>query len=155
LLLLLPQVVVPVRETCAQALGAALQPLDIPSLRKVLQLLSSCYQWGATQRQWHVRHGGFTGIKYLLASRPDAAQQLLPEAMPLLLQGLQDGEDSVQAAAADALVPMAGLLGEVVPEVGLWCGCGTSAVPSLCVVRILRCFMGYQCHAQGGRSCPV
>lgn len=108
----------PVRETCAQALGAALQPLDVPSLQKVLQLLSSGYRWGASQRQWHVRHGSFTGVKYLLASRPDAAQQLLPEAMPLLLKGLQDGEDSVQAAAADALLPMAGLLGDVVPEVG-------------------------------------
>ena len=100
----------PVRETSAQALGSALQPLDIPSLKKVLQLLLDMYQWGVTTRQWHVRHGGFTGLKYLLASRPEAAEELMPLALPALLEGLKDSEDSVQAAAADALVPMASLL---------------------------------------------
>lgn len=50
------------------------------------------------------------GIKYLLASRPETAEQLLPAALPVLLAGLTDKDDSVQAAAADALVPMAPLL---------------------------------------------
>jgi hypothetical protein len=51
-----------------------------------------------------------TGIKYLLASRPEAAEQLLPAALPVLMAGLADKDDSVQAAAAEALVPMAPLL---------------------------------------------
>lgn len=50
------------------------------------------------------------GIKYLLASRPEAAEQLLPAALPVLMAGLGDKDDSVQAAAAEALVPMAPLL---------------------------------------------
>jgi hypothetical protein len=50
------------------------------------------------------------GIKYLLASRPEAAEQLLPSALPVLMAGLCDKDDSVQAAAAEALVPMAPLL---------------------------------------------
>jgi hypothetical protein len=50
------------------------------------------------------------GIKYLLASRPEAAEQLLPAALPVLMAGLVDKDDSVQAAAAEALVPMAPLL---------------------------------------------
>jgi hypothetical protein len=53
---------------------------------------------------------GLAGIKYLLASRPEAAEQLLPAALPVLMAGLGDKDDSVQAAAAEALVPMAPLL---------------------------------------------
>jgi hypothetical protein len=37
-------------------------------------------------------------------------EQLLPPALPLLLAGLKDRDDSVQAAAAEALVPLAPLL---------------------------------------------
>lgn len=97
---------VPVRETAAQALGAALQPTSLSTLQRVLQLLSSMHN----HHEWSVRHGAFTGIKYLLASRPEAAEVLLPVALPVLLAGLQDKDDSVQAAAAEALAPMAPLL---------------------------------------------
>ncbi|WIA33345.1 hypothetical protein OEZ86_006482 [Tetradesmus obliquus] len=100
------QVVVPVRETAAQALGAALQPTSLLTLQRVLELLSSMHK----HHEWSVRHGAFTGIKYLLASRPEAAEQLLPAALPVLMAGLGDKDDSVQAAAAEALVPMAPLL---------------------------------------------
>jgi TATA-binding protein-associated factor len=111
-LLCLLQVVVPVRETAAQALGAALQPADVPSLQRVMQLLTSMHQ----HHEWSVRHGAYTGIKYLLASRPEAAEELLPAALPVLITGLQDKDDSVQAAAADALVPMAPLLLSIANE---------------------------------------
>jgi hypothetical protein len=59
------QVVVPVRETAAQALAAVLQGASLCSLQRVLQLLACMY----THHEWHVRHGAYTGIKYLLASR--------------------------------------------------------------------------------------
>jgi hypothetical protein len=59
------QVVVPVRETAAQALAAALQATSLYSLQRVLELLTSMYN----HSEWHVRHGAYTGIKYLLASR--------------------------------------------------------------------------------------
>lgn len=51
-----------------------------------------------------------SGVKYLLAARADAAPQLLPRAAPALAAALGDPEDAVQAAAADALAPVAGLL---------------------------------------------
>lgn len=63
------QVVVPVRETAAQALAAVLQGASLCSLQRVLQLLACMY----THHEWHVRHGAYTGIKYLLASRWVAA----------------------------------------------------------------------------------
>lgn len=42
--------------------------------------------------------------------RPDAVGDLLQLALPVLMAGLQDKDDSVQAAAAEALVPLAPLL---------------------------------------------
>jgi hypothetical protein len=59
------QVVVPVRETAAQALAAALHATSLCSVQRVLELLASMY----AHHEWHVRHGAYTGIKYLLASR--------------------------------------------------------------------------------------
>lgn len=100
------QVVVPVRETAAQALAAALQATSLYSLQRVLELLSCMYN----HHEWHVRHGAYTGIKYLLASRPDVVGDLLQLALPVLMAGLQDKDDSVQAAAAEALVPLAPML---------------------------------------------
>jgi HEAT-like repeat len=103
---MLLQVVVPVRETAAQALAAALTPVSIPTLTRVMALLAGMH----THSEWSVRHGAMTGIKYLLATRPDAASLLLPAALPVLLAGLGDRDDSVQAAAAEALIPVAPLL---------------------------------------------
>lgn len=44
---------------------------------------------------------------------------LLPLALPVLAAGLGDSEDAVQAAAADALVPVAPLLLELDRQVGM------------------------------------
>ncbi len=35
------------------------------------------------------RHGGLLALKYLLAARPDAAAELLPDALPSAMVGLQ------------------------------------------------------------------
>jgi hypothetical protein len=59
-----------------------------------------------------------SGVKYLLASRPDATPALLPLALPVLSAALADREDAVQAAAADGLVPVAPVLLAQDPEVG-------------------------------------
>jgi hypothetical protein len=59
-----PQVVAPVRETAAQALGAATRPLPPAALRALLawlRQLSEC-------AEWEVRHGGLLGLKYVLAA---------------------------------------------------------------------------------------
>lgn len=68
--------------------------------------------------EWEVRHGGYLGLKYLLAARPDAAPALLPAALHCLQAGLRDADDEVRAAAADALVPVAPALLAMGPKVG-------------------------------------
>jgi len=79
------QVVAPVRETAAQALGAAVQPLPVSQAQALLSLLHQLIQ----QQQWDVRHGGLLGLKYLLAARTDASQELMPRALPAAILGLQ------------------------------------------------------------------
>ncbi len=81
------KVVAPVRETAAQALGAALRPLPGASLGAALGALAAL----AAGAAWEARHGGLLGIKYLLAARADAAGELLPTALPAALRGLQVG----------------------------------------------------------------
>lgn len=73
------------RETAAQALGAALRPLPCASLGAALAALAAL----AAVSAWEARNGGLLGVKYLLAARPDAAAQLLPTALPAALRGLQ------------------------------------------------------------------
>ena len=79
------QVTAPVRETTAQALGTALLPLRLPALRGVVALLGRL----VTAPVWEVRHGGLLALKYLLAARPDAAAELLPDAVPAAMVGLK------------------------------------------------------------------
>lgn len=79
------QVVAPVREAAAQALGAAIRPLPSAKLEAVVSHL--CRLVG--QPEWEVRLGGLLGIKYLLAARPDCCDCLLREVLPSVLVGLQ------------------------------------------------------------------
>ncbi|KAL0040872.1 hypothetical protein WJX79_008076 [Trebouxia sp. C0005] len=106
------QVVAPVRETAAQALGAAVQPLPLSQAQALLSLLHQLIQ----QQQWDVRHGGLLGLKYLLAARKDASQELMSQALPAAILGLQDNSDDVRAVAAEALLPLAHSLAADPPQ---------------------------------------
>nr|CAD7405891.1 unnamed protein product [Timema poppensis] len=97
------QVVAPVRETCAQALGSVLHLMCRESVDGVLRVLVQLLN----QREWEARHGGLLGLKYLLAVREDLVRQLLPVAFPHILEGLSDPVDDVGAVAASALIPVA------------------------------------------------
>jgi hypothetical protein len=74
-----------VRETAAQALGAAGRALPRAKLGALARHLAALVR----RPEWEVRLGGLLGLKYLLASRADAAADLLPEALPAALAGLQ------------------------------------------------------------------
>ncbi|XP_008559324.1 TATA-binding protein-associated factor 172 [Microplitis demolitor] len=103
------QVVAPVRETCAQALGSLvlLLPNDggkgIMGIVKVLLKLLE-------HDEWEARHGSLLALKYLLAVRDDLLDQILPAAFPAVIRGLSDPVDDVGAAAASALIPVASTL---------------------------------------------
>ncbi|KAJ4797222.1 TATA-binding protein-associated factor MOT1 [Rhynchospora pubera] len=100
------QVVAPVRETCAQALGAVLKYMH-PSL--VNETFNSLLQMQCRQ-EWEVRHGSLLGIKYLVAVRKEMIQNLLMYVLPACKTGLEDPDDDVRAVAADALIPTAASL---------------------------------------------
>ena len=83
------QVVAPVRETAAQALGAVARPLApaaLPALLAALRRLSE------HSGEWEVQHGGLLGLKYVLAARQEGVGSSLLEAvLPATIVGLQVG----------------------------------------------------------------
>ncbi|KAG2617033.1 hypothetical protein PVAP13_3NG178092 [Panicum virgatum] len=97
------QVVAPVRETCAQALGAVLKYMH-PSL--VCHTLNILLQMQRRQ-EWEVRHGSLLGIKYLVAVRQEMLKYLLDYIIHACKAGLEDPDDDVRAVAAEALIPAA------------------------------------------------
>ncbi|KAF3842467.1 hypothetical protein F7725_024418 [Dissostichus mawsoni] len=68
------EVVAPVRETCAQALGVALRHMSETGVSMIVDVLLKLLK----EDQWEVRHGGLLGIKYALAVRKDLISVLLP-----------------------------------------------------------------------------
>lgn len=80
------------RETAAQALGAAVRPLPptaLPALLGALRQLSEC------PAEWEVRHGGLLGLKYVMAARTaggaGVGAALLEAVLPAAVVGLQVG----------------------------------------------------------------
>ncbi|GAB4851956.1 btaf1 RNA polymerase II, B-TFIID transcription factor-associated, 170kDa [Ancistrocladus abbreviatus] len=97
------QVVAPVRETCAQALGAVLKYMAPELVRETLNILLQM----RSRPEWEIRHGSLLGIKYLVAIRQEMLMDLLGFVLPSCKAGLEDPDDDVRAVAADALIPAA------------------------------------------------
>ena len=105
------QVIAPVRETTAQALGSLSKLMESNQVVAVVKVLLQLLE----QAEWETRHGGLLGLKYLMATRQDLSNQLLPLVYPSLFRGLQDEVDDVSAVAAAALVPLADPLVNLLP----------------------------------------
>ncbi|KAK8520084.1 hypothetical protein V6N13_031448 [Hibiscus sabdariffa] len=97
------QVVAPVRETCAQALGATFKYMHPSLVHGTLIVLLQMQR----RPEWEIRHGSLLGIKYLVAVRQEMLQVLLGYVLPACRAGLEDPDDDVRAVAADALIPAA------------------------------------------------
>ncbi|KAL9268603.1 TATA-binding protein-associated factor BTAF1-like protein [Drosera capensis] len=97
------QVVAPVRETCAQALGAVLKYMAPELVHETLNILLEI----RNRPEWEIRHGSLLGIKYLVAVRQEMLPNLLGFVLPSCKIGLEDPDDDVRAVAADALIPTA------------------------------------------------
>ena len=65
--------------------------------RAVLALLS--------RPEWEVRHSALLALRYVLAARETLAPRLLPAALPAAVKALDDKDDDVRGAAAEALYP--------------------------------------------------
>ncbi|KAI4812254.1 hypothetical protein KUCAC02_023656, partial [Chaenocephalus aceratus] len=108
------EVVAPVRETCAQALGVALRHMSETGVSMIVDVLLKLLK----EDQWEVRHGGLLGIKYALAVRKDLISVLLPRVLAAITEGLQDLDDDVRAVAASSLIPVVeGLVQQLPNEV--------------------------------------
>lgn len=59
------QVVAPVRETCAQVLGAIIKLMKKSSVEGVVRIVIQLLD----QNEWEARHGGLLALKYILAVR--------------------------------------------------------------------------------------
>ncbi|KAA8528192.1 hypothetical protein F0562_035557 [Nyssa sinensis] len=97
------KVVAPVRETCAQALGAVLKYMHPALVHETLNILLQMQR----RPEWEIRHGSLLGIKYLVAVRQEMLHDLLGWVLPACKAGLEDPDDDVRAVAADALIPAA------------------------------------------------
>lgn len=106
------QVVAPVRETCAQTMGAVLHLMEVDGVHGVMSVLLQLLR----QKEWEARHGGLLGLKYLLAVRQDITSKLLPTVFLPIFCGLQDAIDDVSAVAASALVPICDALVRELPS---------------------------------------
>jgi TATA-binding protein-associated factor len=107
---------------------------DVESVLKLLRRLQD-------QPQWEVRHGSLLvtdlllcdrtlrvscrvctltsqGVKYLVAVRADLSESLLPLLLPICVRGLDDSDDDVRAAAAEALLPITDAVSTSSEEVG-------------------------------------
>lgn len=97
------QVVAPVRETCAQSLGAVLKFMHPGLVNETLNILLQMQR----RPEWEIRHGSLLGIKYLVAVRQEMIHDMLGCVLPACKAGLEDPDDDVRAVAADALIPAA------------------------------------------------
>ncbi|XP_066592225.1 TATA-binding protein-associated factor 172 [Prorops nasuta] len=108
------QVVAPVRETCAQALGSLLLLLPTDKshegVNKGITGILSVMLKLLEHDEWEARHGALLALKYLLAVRTDLLDEILPKVFPATMKGLSDPVDDVGAAAASALIPVASAL---------------------------------------------
>lgn len=106
------QVVAPVRETCAQALGSVLNLMWQSRVEGVLHIVLQLMG----HEEWEARHGGLLVLKYLLAIRQDMTLRLLPVVFHPVFKGLQDPVDDVSAVAAAVFVPVTHQFVEALPE---------------------------------------
>ncbi|ELR19914.1 SNF2 family Nterminal domain containing protein [Acanthamoeba castellanii str. Neff] len=99
------QMTAPVRETCAQALGALLKHMNAEDVRRVLDIILMFTQ----REEWQVRHGGMLGLK-------DLAELILPQVLPAIIRGLQDLDDDVRSISAGSLLPIAEATARLQPQ---------------------------------------
>ncbi|RZC50868.1 hypothetical protein C5167_019290 [Papaver somniferum] len=85
------QVVAPVRETCAQALGAVLKYMHPSLVHETLNILLQMQR----RPEWEIRHGSLLGIKYLVAVRREMLQDLLGYVLPACRAEIYSQEEMI------------------------------------------------------------
>ncbi len=131
------QIVAPVREATSQMIASLLKHMSEETVLTIHAIfLDMIFQdWSKAKGRsysWEVRHAGLLGLKFEVALRKDlfghsdkvhssfaistdqAAR--LEEVVVAASSGLGDADDDVRSVSASCLVPIAGVLGEKLPE---------------------------------------
>lgn len=108
-------VVAPVRETAAMIMGACTKAM---SPRVVMKLIETalCLLTAKDPKKWEARHAGLLALRYIIAVRQDLSAELLGRTIEPILEGLQDQDDDVRAAAGEALIPVAQAVVDLMPD---------------------------------------
>ena len=98
-------VVAPVRETAAQALGIVSASMSTALLSNTINSLKKI----GYADNWEARHGALSGLKYVLAARCDQSggipEQAFAVVVSMALRGLEDQMEDVRSVAAECLIP--------------------------------------------------
>lgn len=112
-------VVAPIRETTGQAMATLLLHLPetrLDSLYNIFREMVLQETCGLSPRIWQVSHGGMLGFKYLGAIRKDFLITHLDGIVGVSMKGLTDIDDDVRAVSAATLIPIAGDLVRLRPN---------------------------------------
>ena len=96
------QVVAPVRETTAMALGNLMKLMNNRHLKAMILVLLEL----SRQEDWECRHGAFLGLKYLLNVVNLDREIIVESIYPQVFRGLKDVVDDVVSEAAATLIPV-------------------------------------------------
>lgn len=108
-------VIAPVRESAAQTLAALLIHLDEPIVLKTFDSLYDLVLQPFADslnlpKCWEAKHGGMLGLRYFVSVKPEiflSRPDLLDKVIDMVLFGLKESDDDVQAVAALTLTPIA------------------------------------------------
>ncbi|ODQ82572.1 hypothetical protein BABINDRAFT_164345 [Babjeviella inositovora NRRL Y-12698] len=108
-------VVAPVRESSAQTLAALLIHLSDEVVLRTFDALTKLVlqnpeKLGLQVPCWEASHGGMLGLRYFVSVRTDILfhrPELFDKVVQIVLHGLQESDDDVQAVAASTLTPIA------------------------------------------------
>lgn len=97
--------VAPVRETCAQALGAAALRCAPALLEALLaRVLELC---GSGAAVWELRHTGLLCLRYVAAARPDLGRAAWARVFAAVRASFRDADEDVRGTSALVLLPIA------------------------------------------------
>ena len=97
--------VAPVRETCAQALGAVALRSDAATLDALLaRVLELC---GSSAAPWELRHTGLLCLRYVAVVRPDLGRGAWARVFAAVRASFCDADEDVRGTSALVLLPVA------------------------------------------------
>lgn len=108
-------VIAPVRESAAQTLAALLIHIDEATVLKTFDSLYDLVLQPFADslnlpKCWEAKHGGMLGLRYFVSVKQDifvTRPDLLDKVIDMVLFGLRESDDDVQAVAALTLAPIA------------------------------------------------